>query len=538
MVGEYQVTGLLGTGGMGSVYSGIQPVIGKRVAIKVLLRELASNPQVVNRFIQEARAVNQVRSRYIVDIFSFGEIPDGRHYFVMEQLEGRSLRDLLRERKTLSFNEAFAVLSCVAKGLIAAHGKGIVHRDIKPENIMVRVEEDDAITAKILDFGIAKLQTGDSSNPTFSTRTGVAMGTPFYMSPEQCRGVGVDHRTDIYAIGIIMFEMFTGALPFTARSYIDLVNKHLFAEPPSPSRLSSMPRDLETLILRCIAKDPKDRPQSVEEFLGELLRIAPSMVGRAFRVTPYPQGLPGGSEEVVVVPPSALGVTEPPLPSRRRPLLLLLGLLVAGGSGVIGYTYFSRHRAVPATKMAGGPPPDAAASRLATLRVTTSPGGAKVLLDGQAQPRPTPLSLQLPPGKHALRVELAGYETQTKSVELRPTDTVLLEVELVASTARQSTAKLVITTGNPRTTYRLDDKEVGMGSMLALDNIPAGEHRLSVAAPGSPPVNRTITLIAGSSQTLEVPLQSMHHKGKKKSPEKGQTAEDSDATLDPFHRHR
>ncbi|MCA9672719.1 MAG: serine/threonine protein kinase, partial [Myxococcales bacterium] len=312
MIDEYQITGKLGKGGMGTVYAGIQPVIGKRVAVKVLLRQYASDPRVVNRFVQEARAVNQARSRFIVDIFSFGTLADGRHYFVMEHIDGRSLREYLKDRGVLEFDEAHAILTAVARGLGAAHAKGIVHRDLKPENIIV-VEEDGRPSAKILDFGIAKLVGPDenSSEPGFATQTGTAMGTPYYMSPEQVRGSAVDHRTDVYALGIIVFEMFTGALPFDAQSYIDLVNKHLFAAPPRPSEISkSVPPELEGLILRCIAKDPDARPQSMEEFLRELDGISPQLRGTRFSLT-------GPGSRPRIAPPMGATAAQRPLAKGR-----------------------------------------------------------------------------------------------------------------------------------------------------------------------------------------------------------------------------
>jgi len=273
MVDQYRITRVLGKGAQGTVYAGVHPVIGKKVAIKVLRRKLAKNPEVVGRFIQEARAVNQARSRFIVDIFSFGELVDGRHYFVMEHIDGQPLCDYIDKHGTLPSHELYQIIDAVAKGLIAAHGKGIVHRDLKPENIMVMQEEDGRSTAKLLDFGIAKLVDSEPGEFGFATEIGIAMGTPYYMSPEQARGVDVDHRTDIYALGIILFELFTGSRPFTGNSLIALINHHLSTPPPKPRELSEkISEELEQLILGCLAKEPHERPQTVQEFLKELHR--------------------------------------------------------------------------------------------------------------------------------------------------------------------------------------------------------------------------------------------------------------------------
>jgi len=251
---------------------------------------------------------------------------------VMEHIDGRSLRQYLKDRGVLDFDEAYAILAAVALGLGAAHAKGIVHRDLKPENIIV-IDEDGRLSAKILDFGIAKLVGGDasSSEPGFATQTGTAMGTPYYMSPEQVRGSGVDHRTDVYALGIIVYEMFTGALPFEAQSYIDLVNKHLFAAPPKPSEISdSVPAELEALILRCIAKDPDARPQNMEEFLHELDAISPQLRGTRFSLTG-----PGSRPRIAppMSPAAAATPAQRPSPARRRQLDEAAPTSARGGGG-------------------------------------------------------------------------------------------------------------------------------------------------------------------------------------------------------------
>ncbi len=536
MVGEYQITGKIGTGGMGSVYAGIQPVIGKRVAIKVLLRELAANPQVLYRFMQEARAVNQAQSRYIVDIFSFGELPDGRQYFVMEQLEGQSLRDFLRSRQTLSFDEAHAILTCVCKGLIAAHAKGIVHRDIKPENIMVKVEEDGALTAKILDFGIAKLQGADSSTPGFSTRTGAAMGTPYYMSPEQCRGINVDHRTDIYALGIIIFEIFTGALPFTARSYIDLVNKHLFASPPLPSQLKdSVSKPLEALILRCIAKDPTERPQTVEQLLDELAQLVPSLRGTRYSLSPTV----APDSDAPLIPPGTAAPAARPRGS-RAPLLIgaAVALLAAGGAA-----------AYLGLRGRGGGEPSPPAP--ATLKITSNPPGAAVCLDGEEQRERTPLVLRVPAGPHKIRLVLAGHDPAEELPSVAAGKEQALHVRLVASRVAPATARLIVTTGNPASTYFLDGKEVGRGSRLELPERAPGTYRLRVATPGHADDEQLLTLASGETAQLKLELRPASGKlkarpklpNKKDDPGpdpagKGTPNEDPDETLNPFKKRR
>jgi len=546
MVGEYQITGLLGTGGMGSVYAGVQPMIGKKVAIKVLLREFAANPEVVGRFWREARAVNEARSKYIVDIFSFGQLPDTRHYFVMEQLEGQSLRQFLKDRKTLKFEEAYSILQCVTRGLAAAHAKGIVHRDIKPENIVVNAEDDGTFSAKLLDFGIAKLQGGDSSQPGFATRTGAAMGTPYYMSPEQCRGANVDHRTDIYALGIIMFEMFTGALPFTARSYIDLVNKHLFASPPSPSKMrDTISPPLEALILHCIAKNPNERPASMEEVIAELSKIAPGLRGMDFTLTPMgPDTMPPESE-----PRGAVTEQQAVVPGARAPrrTMLVVGLLIGAvlvlGGATGAYLFLARQR--DDGKGAGS------AQQLAQLSMSTRPAGAEVFVDDKPQPSRTPLTIKVRPGRHHLRVVLSGHQEVNESLELNPgQDRELTYVMVAVATKKdQPLGKLVVRSGHAEATYELDGKLVGSGETLQLDGVKPGEHTLRVSAPGRVPAVKAVTVEPSGTLTMEVALRAKGAKGGKlhkpdkrdktgKPDKKGETTGDPDDTLDPFKRRR
>ena len=266
VVGEYRVERVIGRGGMGVVYSGVQPVIEKRVAIKVLNSELSGDPALVRRFLDEARAVNRIRHPNIIDIFSFGQLADGRQYFVMEYLEGHTLDDRLQSRD-LPVTELPPLLAQICDALDAAHGEHIVHRDLKPENIWIVAPRRGRPFAKLLDFGIAKLlATGEQT----TTQAGVLMGTPQYMSPEQCHGRAVDHRTDIYAMGVLLYQMYTGQLPFRGEGFAEILTKQLTQIPERPSTHVSLPQALDVLIMRCLAKDPADRPQSARE-LGEAL---------------------------------------------------------------------------------------------------------------------------------------------------------------------------------------------------------------------------------------------------------------------------
>lgn len=273
MIGEYRVKGLIGEGGMGQVYEGLQPVIGKRVAIKLLRRELATDRSEAQRLLGEARAVNAIGHRGIIDIFSFGALPDGRQYFVMEYLSGCSLSAHLKKHGALPLEDVLRILDEILAALGAAHAAGVIHRDLKPSNIFLVTQPDGSTFVKVLDFGLAK-QAPVSRGETPQTRVSRVMGTPEFMAPEQARGQAVGPRTDLYAVGVIAFELLTGERLFHAETPYEIVNMHLNRAPPAPSsRVGDVPPELDSLVLRMLAKAPADRPASAEAVREELKRL-------------------------------------------------------------------------------------------------------------------------------------------------------------------------------------------------------------------------------------------------------------------------
>jgi serine/threonine-protein kinase len=272
-IGEYVVEAKIGEGGFGSVYRAVHPLIGKTAAIKVLNRQYSSNPQWVSRFIAEARAVNQIKNRYIIDIFAFGSLDDGRQYYVMELLEGLSMDAFLKQRGRLTPEDAIPLLRGIAKALDAAHAAGIAHRDLKPENVFLVIDEDGTPSPKLLDFGIAKL-LGESA-AQHKTRTGTPMGTPAYMSPEQCRGKSVDHRTDLYSLGVLAHEALTGKLPFDGDDVMEILLKQTTADaPPMSTTCPAIPPSLDRPVLELLDKDPAKRPQSAILAIEEIAKAA------------------------------------------------------------------------------------------------------------------------------------------------------------------------------------------------------------------------------------------------------------------------
>ena len=280
-LGSYRVTAKLGQGGMGAVYLAEHPLLGRKAAVKVLLPELSSHKDSVDRFFHEARTTARLRHPAMVDVFDFGTLPDGRAYLIMDFLEGECLEARVRNGGALSVTESLRIAREIALGVSVAHAEQIVHRDLKPDNIFlmppVAGNRDERV--KILDFGIAKLgrKPGESGAGVGVTRVGAVMGTPLYMSPEQCRGAAeVDGRADIYALGCILFTMLAGRPPFLSESMGELMGLHQLAPAPTLESLGvTVPRSVERLVQNMLAKSPDDRPATmvaVADHIGRILR--------------------------------------------------------------------------------------------------------------------------------------------------------------------------------------------------------------------------------------------------------------------------
>ena len=289
LVGEYQIQDRIGEGGMGTVYSAVHPIIGKKVAVKVLAGRLAKNKNAIRRFVLEARAVNDIRHPGLVDIFSFGQLTDGRHYYVMEFLAGRDLGDVLRERICLPVAEAIPIFTEVAAALVAVHSKGIVHRDLKPENILLlNTPQPGGHRIKLVDFGLAKLVEDVPAHLRESaphTAAGVNVGTPHYMSPEQCRGLRVDARADLYALGVMLYETMTGRLPFDGATPLDIWQAHTEKLPRPPIEIAPISAPVNSIILRLLAKRPEHRFQTAADLCAALEHLTAD--GRS-KETPTP----------------------------------------------------------------------------------------------------------------------------------------------------------------------------------------------------------------------------------------------------------
>jgi len=278
-LGNYHVVSKIGEGGMGAVYLARHMTLGRPAAIKVLHPSLSSDQDMVTRFFNEARAATTVRNPGIVEVFDFGVLEDRSAFIVMEYLEGESLGARLRSGR-LPVAATMTIVRAIARALQAAHEHGIVHRDLKPDNVFLVPDPELASgeRVKLLDFGIAKL--APISGEVSQTRTGMVMGTPTYMAPEQCRGAGaVDQRADLYALGCVAYHMMCGQPPFVSEGAGDLIARHLYFQPaPLRSLCPEVPADVDALVLWLLQKDPAARPASAAELIRAIDHLAVASV--------------------------------------------------------------------------------------------------------------------------------------------------------------------------------------------------------------------------------------------------------------------
>ncbi len=348
--GDYEIEGFLGAGAMGDVYAGRQPLIGKRVAVKVIKRRLAASAEAVERFLREARAVNQVGHANVVDVFAFGRLDDGRLYLVMDLLEGESLGARLR-RGRIEPAETLVILAAVAAALDAAHARGVVHRDLKPDNVFLAERG-----VFVLDFGIAKLLISASpgTGPGTLTDRGSWLGTPAYMAPEQWGADGAGPASDRYALGVMAFEMLAGHAPFAASSLPQMMEQHFRAPVPTLTGTgAAVPAAADEVLARAMAKDPDARFATAGDMVAALA-----------------------------------GKLAAPRSSRRSPAVAILGVATAGAA-IVTALIVMREPADTKPSAAPTPPAQPPAPQVA---ITSSPAGARVVVDGKDR-GPTPLTI-------------------------------------------------------------------------------------------------------------------------------------------------
>ncbi len=391
LAGRYEVLRRIGEGGMGAVYEGKHALIGKRVAVKVLLEKFHAKSDFVARLLQEARLASSIGHENIVDVTDFGTTDDGRSFVIMEFLDGESLADLERREAPLPIERSLRIARQAASALGAAHAKGIFHRDVKPENLYL-VRRSDADFVKVVDFGISKAVKpgGDDGAEAYRlTHTGLLLGTPLYMSPEQARGdEDLDHRTDIWALGVLLYECLTGEVPFRANNYLQIISQVLTHEPLAPSRLRpelGIPGAVDAVVMRAMEKDRARRYQTMAELEGDLERLL------------------AGDQNVGTRPAAGVAPAVRAAAPKRWPLVLMALAVLA-----VGVTAALRRPGVAiAPGPTPGPVPVTPTPRTATATAPADPPGAAPAR-AVASPAPPSHKVRLRPEHHPARASVAS----------------------------------------------------------------------------------------------------------------------------------
>jgi TonB family protein len=453
--GRFSITEPIGVGGMGKVYRAVQAPLDRVVALKVLNPSYSStkDPGFQQRFLREASLTSKLRHPNTVTVIDYGQTDDGIFYIAMEYLEGRTLAQVLSQTGPLPWSRVINIAQQVCRSLREAHGIGIVHRDLKPANIIL-LNESDQDLVKVLDFGLVKsiapLAEGEAINPEI-TQSGTFLGSPQYMAPEQARNVA-DTRSDIYSLGVVLYQMLQGRPPFVARDHLELIFAHCKEPPPPFNSLRPylpVPAEIEAVVMRCLEKEPARRYQSMDELL-EAMRAAHMASGGhsgIFKRTPGSQttGPHPSPLFAAVSPPDtnastlaldiSVEVPEAVARARRRRLmgmaLLVLLAVLGGGAGAFylmrpGPAPVKPPETVEATPPAPAPaeppkaeptPAPAATPQMVRLRLMSEPSGARVYYRGKERGT-TPFVLEVPAGQDGtvtteLTFALEGYQTET-----------------------------------------------------------------------------------------------------------------------------
>jgi serine/threonine-protein kinase len=439
--GRYSILREIGRGGMGVVYEAEHVELAKRVAVKVLLDKYQDDDEAVIRFKREALAASRIGSPHIIDVQHIGAAPDGRPYVAMELLEGESLAAIMKRTGPMEPWRALHIIRQVLRATGAAHAKGIVHRDLKPDNIFIVNRDDQQDFVKLLDFGISKfLETSDYSIKTKLTTTGAVMGTPLYMAPEQAMGAPVAPSVDIYACGVILYEMLAGRPPFNDGNYNMIVAKLLTAPPPRLDDLrKKLPKPLVAAVHRSLEKDPAARFATAEAFAHALPQQASAISQLELATT-----LPPERAARVSIPPMA--VTTAKLRDRTALKWIAGGMALLAGAAV-GAAVIMRHgTTAPPTPIptptthAELPAPSPPPAPTGTLEIKTIPTNAAVRID-DGEAGTTPLEVTVAPGRHRLHVELAGFTGIEADQDVRAGERTSATFTMVAAAAPASTPR-------------------------------------------------------------------------------------------------
>jgi serine/threonine-protein kinase len=490
---RYEILGPLGHGGMGVVYKARDRTLDEVVAIKVLRPDFAQDPRMADRFKSEIKMARRVRHRNVCAIHDYGE-DQGLFYISMEYLEGVDLKHQLRERGAFPAAEAYEVAIQIAEGLQAVHEAGIIHRDLKTPNIM----RDAGGVARLMDFGIAKRE-GDGTR----TATGHIVGTPEYMSPEQAQGHRVDFRSDIYALGIVVYEIFTGRVPFRGETPISTILKHLHDPPPlDPPDAETIPVPVRPVLRRCLSKSPDDRFPSARE-VADALRGARSPSRRQ-------QPVPTSALQAPTLESPTLAAAPAPPPLARRsglqPWLLAVPLVAVAGGALVVMSQVKQASPPPTVQVAAAP------------EITLAPTAAPVAAAPTTLPAPTSVTSLVTPAADAVH---ASRPSKGFGITTRPAPAATLVPAPVAAAAAPVAPAAVPTSVPPSTTaaepgqlqvavrpwgeVSVDGRVIGTTPLDRI-TLPVGTHVLRVRHPLYELWERPVTIRSGETAKVVVDL--------------------------------
>ena len=484
-VSHYKIVDYLGGGGMGVVYKAEDIKLKRTVALKFLPLEFTRNPEAKARFMKEAQAASALDHPRIGTIYEVNETDDGHMYIAMAFYEGETLKDV-HARGPIPLKRVIELVLQVANGLASAHEKEITHRDIKPANIMIT--EDGFV--KIVDFGLAKL--GDS---TKITKSGMVMGTPSYMSPEQVKGTQVDHRSDIWSLGIIFYELLTRQLPFPSENEMSLLYNIVNEEPAPVSQFNpEVPSQIEKIIHRSIVKNTSERYASINEFIEDLKQAQAG--GRGLTNADKSARIPLDPDQMETMVKPATGSKKPvrkPKAGKGRRVMVaffFLALLILGimNSSKIEALLFE--------------------DKIGYLEIISEPTGAMISLNKEKQNKSTPTLLgPLEAGTYEVSLTAAGFESWSKIVAISENDTVLKTVRLVPLTpGKPKVGEIEISSTPPGASIFMDSRDTGKKTPAVLRNLTVEEHTILLTKNGFEPFEGSVTVSPEQAGTFAASL--------------------------------